>query len=321
MKRHKLKKLLMRSNRVSAIILLVIPLICCSGKVVYSAGNHPIVIVKSRSIPPYNKVVISFKETLLNRQKNIDIFEFSFEDEKAAVDLNNRIETIKPTLILTLGTPATKALRQMFDSLTIVYAMILDPTKSNISPPGVSMDIPIEVKLKAFKWIFPAVKTVGTIYSSEYSLLFEEAFSACSNLGLRLIGKKIASQNEFPSALEEVFDKADCFLMITDPNVYLSKTTEHLLISAIQRKIPVIGLSASYAKAGAIIAFDCDYADLGRQTAELVLRMLAGENQGIKETVVAPRRITYSLNLLVAERIDVKLSPEVIKKAEEVFGR
>lgn len=312
---------LIQFDRVLVIMLFVTLFIFCSAGAVYPADNIPLVIVTSRSASPYSNVVVSFKETLLSHQNNIDIFELNIEDEKTAADLNSSIETIKPTLILTLGTPATKAVRQIFGSLKVVYTMILNPAKSNVSPPGISMDIPFEAKLSEFKRIFPAVKTIGTIYSSEYSPLFEEAFQACAKLGLRLIGKKIASQNEFSSALEEVLDKTDGFLMVADPNVYLPKTTEQLLISGIQRKIPVIGLSASYAKAGAIIAFDCDYEDLGRQTAELFLRILAGENQAVRETAAVPRRITYSLNLLVAERIGIKLSPEVIRKAGEVFGR
>lgn len=313
--------ILMHCKKISVIMLFVIQFICFGIGAAYPADNIPLVIVTSRSVSPYNDVVTSFKETLLGRQKNIDIFELNFEDKQTATDLNSKIETIKPVLILTLGTSATKTVRQMFGNLKVVYTMILNPAKSNVSPPGISMNIPFEVKLSEFKRIFPTVKRIGTIYSSEYRFVFEEAFQACAKLGLRLIGKEIASQNEFSSALEEVLDKTDGFLMVADPNVYLPKTTEQLLISGIQRKIPVIGLSASYAKAGAVIAFDCDYEDLGRQTAELVLRMLAGENQGVKEAVVIPRRITYSLNLLVAERIGVKLSPEAIKKAGEVFGR
>lgn len=321
MKNYRIIKMaIMQFNRALISALFLIRFFCPAGTV-YAQENTPLVIVTSRSAAPYNNVVMSFKKTLLGRQGNIDIVELNFEDKKTAENLNSSIETIKPVLILTLGTPATRAVRQMFGSLTVVYTMILNPEKSNVSPPGISIDIPFELKLSEFKRIFPTVKRIGTIYSPEYNFIFEEALRACNRLGLRLIGKEIASQNEFPSALEEIINETDCFLMLADPNVYLPKTTEQLLIRGIQRKIPVIGLSASYAKAGAVIAFDCDYEDLGRQAAELFLRMLAGEDRRIRETVAVPRKITYSLNLLVAKRIGTELSPKVIKNAGEVFGR
>jgi len=65
--------------------------------------------------------------------------------------------------------------------------------------------------------------------------------------------------------------------MVADTKIYFPKSIEHLLREGLSRKIPVIGLSSSYTKAGSLISFDCDYEDLGRQTAEFALRILAGE--------------------------------------------
>ncbi|MBN1913128.1 MAG: hypothetical protein JW788_01870, partial [Candidatus Omnitrophica bacterium] len=202
----------------------------------------------------------------------------------------------------------------------VLFTMVLNPQNSSISPPGVAMDIPISVKLGEFKKFFPQTKVIGTVYTSQFALRYEEALDACDKLGLSLVAKKINSQNEFSGAVDEIIKKVDVFLMIADTNLYLPKTTEYLLIQCMQRNIPVIGLSSGYAKAGALIAFDCDYKDMGKQTAELAARILKGDLTAKKE-IILPRKIKYSLNALVAERLGLKLSSEVLERAEEVFGR
>jgi putative tryptophan/tyrosine transport system substrate-binding protein len=109
------------------------------------------------------------------------------------------------------------------------------------------------------------------------------------------------------------------FPYISDPNIYLPKATEFLLLEALQKKVPVVGLSSSYTKAGAITAFDCDYDDLGKQAAELILKIINADPVAVKETI-APRKIKFSLNLKVAERLEIAVPPEIINEAGEVFG-
>jgi putative ABC transport system substrate-binding protein len=91
------------------------------------------------------------------------------------------------------------------------------------------------------------------------------------------------------------------------------------LIEAFRKTIPVIGLSSSYTKAGALISFECDYENLGEQAAEIALKILNGKDPA-KIGFLEPKEINFSLNLLAAQRLGIKFSPEVIKEAREVFG-
>ena len=135
-----------------------------------------------------------------------------------------------------------------------------------------------------------------------------------------LIGKQVDSQKDFPAALDEILKDSDCFVMLADPNIYLPKTTEYLLLQGLQRKVPVVGLSSSYTKAGALLSFDCDYDDLGKQTAELALKILNNEPEALEESVL-PRKINFSLNLMVAQRIGVEMPASATQEASEVFGK
>lgn len=294
-----------------ALILFLSAFIC---QAVYAA-DATIVVVKTRNIGPYNSAASAFKKELLSRGGSLKIIELDMEGKDNSA-IAGQVKNIKPDLALTLGTQATKAIRSASLGIPIVYAMVLKPEESNISPPGVDMDIPLELKLREFKRIAPNAKKVGVIYCSMHS----PAQASFQRLGFELVSKKVSSQKEFPSALDEVFSKVDCFLMVADPDIYLPKTVEFLLLQSLQKKIPVIGLSSAYAKAGALVAFDCDYADMGRQSAELVLKVLNKEGPSLNETLY-PRRVTLSLNLMVAQRLGIDVPESMIKEASEVYGR
>ena len=158
------------------------------------------------------------------------------------------------------------------------------------------------------------------IYSPKSSWRYEETTEACKELGVQLIGRKIESGKEFTGALKEISRQIDCFLMIPDSKIYFPKSVEYLLLESLREKIPVVGLSSRYTKAGALFSFDCDYNDLGRQAANIALKIFNGENPAdIKP--VKPRKINLSLNIITAKRMRIKIPPRIIKEASEVFGK
>lgn len=289
---------------------------------VYSAERIIITAIKSRNIAPYNKALRGFEGYLSKRGFDIRIVEFSLEG-KGKDELSNvheEIKSKKPVLLLALGTPATKIAQETIKDIPVIFTMVLDPKGSKISPPGVSMDIPPEIKLKNIKRVFPSARRIGLIYSEDSTSAYEKVSQVSSQLGFQLIGKKINSRKEFPDAFGNLWWQIDCFLMIPDSKIYFPESVEYLLNEGLRKKIPIIGLSSSYTRAGALISFDCDYGDLGEQAAEIALKMLTGRDL-VKTEFVKPRKINFSLNLLAAEKLEIRIPSEMIKAAREVFGK
>src|SRR5262249_2302671 len=75
-------------------------------------------------------------------------------------------------------------------------------------------------------------------------------------------------------SFEEAVDIVWC---IPDSSLYISATVKPLLIASLERRLPLVGFSESFARAGAMMGIYPDFADIGRQTAELVRKWLAGE--------------------------------------------
>jgi putative ABC transport system substrate-binding protein len=77
-------------------------------------------------------------------------------------------------------------------------------------------------------------------------------------------------------------------------------------------------LAASYSRAGALISFEADYRDIGRQAGAMALRIIDGENPASIKPAT-PRGIKTSLNLAVAKRLRISLDAAAVKEAAEVF--
>jgi putative ABC transport system substrate-binding protein len=209
--------------------------------------------------------------------------------------------------------------KEKIKDIPVVFCMVFNPqeiTGSNIT--GVSMEIPDEEKLQLIKRILPDGKNLGVIYSPISTLRYRKMSQTCRDFGLQLIGRKIDSGKELPEAFEQISRQIDCLLMIPDSKIYFPKSVEYLLLESLRKKIPVAGLSSLYTKAGALFSFECDYNDLGRQAAEVTLRILNGEKPAHIPPAI-PKKINLSLNLIAAERLGINIPSQMIKEASEVF--
>lgn len=286
-----------------------------------SAETMNIVAIKSQDTIPYNTTLCEFKDYLNRQHIEVWITEIALRNktQDELLNIGEVIKSIRPHLILALGTPAAKLAQGSAENILVLCTMVLDPQESKIEPPSISIDIPVQIKLRQLKRILPDAKKIGLFYSPNTSNVFEEASRISGRLGLEIAARQINSARELPDAFKGLRRQIDCFLIIPDSTIYSARSVEYILIEAFRKKIPVIGLSSSYTKAGALISFECNYQNLGKQAAETALNMLNGGDPAMIG-YSKPKEICFSLNLLAARRLNVKISSEIIKEAREVFG-
>jgi putative ABC transport system substrate-binding protein len=285
------------------------------------AETIDIIAIKSQDTIPYNTTLREFKDYLNRQHIEVRITEIALRDKSQdeLLNISKVIKSISPNLILALGTPAARLAQESAKNILVLCTMVLDPEASKIEPPGISIDIPIQIKLRQLKRLLPDAKKIGLFYSPSTSNKCDEASLISGRFGLEVVARKINSAKELPNAFKGLWRQIDCFLIIPDSKIYSAKSVEYILIEAFRKKIPVIGLSSSYTKAGALISFECNYENLGKQTAETALNMLNGKDPA-SIGFLGPKEIDFSLNILAAKRLDIKLLPEIIKEAREVFG-
>jgi putative ABC transport system substrate-binding protein len=93
---------------------------------------------------------------------------------------------------------------------------------------------------------------------------------------------------------------------------------KHILLFSFQNRIPFIGLSPPWVKAGALYSLSWDYIDIGMQCGEMALKIFQGLSVQSIPTAT-PRKVGYVLNLTTANHMKIKVSDDLIRGAYQIF--
>ncbi|HET7296158.1 MAG TPA: ABC transporter substrate binding protein, partial [Gemmatimonadales bacterium] len=137
-------------------------------------------------------------------------------------------------------------------------------------------------------------------------------------LDLSIQAIRVGGPAELPDALTTLSNRADVLWSVTDPVVYNAETARTLLLFSLRNRIPLVGQSAAWVKAGALYALDRDYTDVGAQCAGLAARILGGEAPSTVAPV-PPRKVRYTINGHTAAELRLTLPERVDGEAGEVI--
>jgi len=277
-----------------------------------------IAVVKSIDKEPYNQAVDGFKEVLAEKNitANLKVFDLSKQGEE---HINRTIQSHPPALILTVGTSATKSIAEKIKDIPIVFSLVMDPEASSITAKnivGASVDIPVKIHLETMKRVVPKFKRIGVVYNPvENEALIRQAKQVAKDLGYILKTYPVHSEKEIPGIKDL---QIDILWIIPDSTVCKPAILKRILLSSIKSRVAVVGFSRMYARAGAIIGIGCDYKDVGRQSGEIAIKILKGENYSHLE-ITRPRKVKLYFNKTVAQRLGIIIPGKILQKASEVF--
>lgn len=304
---------------------------CCLSLILF-LSNVPqnlagdlIVIVKSREVEPYEIALKNFRRTLKEKGHEIPVAEFLLpESGPQRESLLAEIKRKDPRLIVTLGSAATAVVSKTFKEVPIDFCMVLNPLASGFvrsmggsgnNLTGASLDIPAQVQFEALKSVVPSAKRIAVLYNpQDTESVVQQAKKTAKEMGLDLVGIAVTSEDKVPDALRSVDKTIDALWSVADSTVFSSASMEGILLHTLRNRIPFMGLSAAFVKAGALLALDTDYQEVGAQCGATAAKILAGEAPS-SLPVTTPQKATLHVNLKTAETIGVKISPERLKGA------
>ncbi|MDD2760188.1 MAG: ABC transporter substrate binding protein, partial [Methylomonas sp.] len=100
---------------------------------------------------------------------------------------------------------------------------------------------------------------------------------------------------------------------------YNASAVRELLLYSFRNRVPLIGLSAQWVKAGALYALDWDYPDLGEQAAELATIILHEGRAPASLLPVFPRTVRPVLNGKTQEHMKLQIPERWLAEMAEVF--
>ena len=274
-------------------------------------------VLYSSDIESFTETVKGFKAQLHTKGVNLKISEYSLSKIAPDAAVQQMIAET-PNLVLAAGPQAAKIIKEKISSIPVIYCCVVDPREYSASNfTGAILDIPADIKLHALKKMLPKIKKIGLIYSDKTVSIFNEFSSVVGKYGFELLSQKVTTESDFANKFNSLTAADYCFIMIPD-GVYSSQTIKLVLLEGLKNRFPVVGLSPFFTKAGALLSFDCDYEDHGKQVAEIALSILNGAKPSdIKP--VRPKKIKYTLNMAIAAKIGVDIAPNTEEEASAVF--
>jgi len=313
-----------RSKRLLTVVisLLFVMTLAARTAAVAEAAEPLIAVLVSGQGAPYDDTLAGLQQHLANSgvKARFDVRQLGGDvakTEQAILEL----KTIKPDIIVTLGTLATEKAIKDVPEIPVVAAMILRPDmlKKSRNATGVLLEFSVETQLQWLKKVLPKARTVGVVFNAaENREKVEAAARDAVKLGLRLEAKEVPSPTDLPAALERLANSADALWGIPDSVTLTPQTAKLILLFSFRNHIPFAGPSSAWVKAGALYALDWDYKDMGAQCGEMVHKVLQG-TPAASIRPSAPRKTFYSLNRKTAEDLGIKFSDELLKGARTVF--
>lgn len=280
-----------------------------------------VVVVVSQDAAPYREALAGFRKELErgNGILTFQVLQLQGDSARAAQVLA-QAGAGKASLVLALGTLATRESLQRYHGVPVVAGMILTPSEIEGAPnaTGVFLQFPVETELEWLARLLPGQRRVGVLYhSAEAKDRIAQAQKLAAGVNLNIQAYEVDAPQQIPDALQSLSNRADVLWGITDPMIYNAETAKSLLVFSFQHQIPLVGQSTPWVKAGALYALDRDYGDIGVQCAQLAAKILEGKAPS-SLTPMAPRKVKYALNRRTAAQRKVEFPDRVVRDAAEV---
>jgi putative ABC transport system substrate-binding protein len=286
------------------------------------AGSPPrVVVVRANASEPY-EVALRALEAALAPDVAVEVATFDPDSADGAA----RAAALQADVLVPLGTRPTSLLLEATRDIPIVFAMVLNPVNSglvaSIAAPGgrvtgAALDVPPESQLEALRSLVGA-RRVGVLFDpAKTGGVVRDARAAAARVGIELVGIEVTEPAALERALRGIDDSIEALWSVADPTVLGRGAVEQLLLHTLEERIPYMGISEQYVRAGALAAIATSYAENGRLAADRVRRVLAGESPG-SIAVGLPKEIEVVWNPRTARRLEIELPTALALPLREV---
>ena len=305
-------------KRLSVVFLLLIGLLVSGG----AWGTTQILVLQSHDSLPYQQTLDGFKVSLSARGMNADYQVHIVSNDAEAEALWPLIQSQPPQLILTLGTPATRAALARERSIPVVAGLVLDTDdlKKNPNATGIGLNFSAALHWLWLRRLLPEVRQIVLIYDPRHAATLFQALQQLARADkVTLIPAPAGDPDELATLMQNFPPQLDAIWAIDSVAAFNPVAIRELLLYSFRNRTPLIGLSAQWAKAGAFYALDWDYADLGAQSAELAWNILQKGVMPATLPLLEPRKVRPVLNSKTAEQMKLQISDHWLPELGEVY--
>jgi putative ABC transport system substrate-binding protein len=245
-------------------------------------------------------------------------------------DAATELVRLKIDIIVTIGTPATRAAMQASTTIPIIMVSVGDSLRAglvaSLARPGGNVTgstiLGPELSAKRLQLLKEAVPTVSRVaflwnpLNPANVLHYEDIQAGARALGVTLNSVEVSSPTEFERAFAAMMgERPDVLLITADPLHQLH--IEQIVDLAARNRLPLVSNVRENVIAGALMSYGPNLPELFGRAALYVDKILKGTRQG-DLPVQQPTQFELVINLKTAKALGLTLSPAVLFQATEV---
>ena len=238
----------------------------------------------------------------------------------------------KVDLICALGTIPSLVALEVTKEIPIVYSIVGEPKATGIieswvssgkNITGVSMKIPVEKQFEMIQKAITKVKRLGILYcisTPQAIVTAEEANQTAKKLGMTPHPRSLHSDHldRLPSITENLAKGVDAIYIPIDPILSAKENLLKIIEVSLRFKVPVIVGNEDSVKLGALMSLHCDFREIGKQAAPMVVKILNGmKPMDIPSQMPLSHRLT--VNLKAAKQLGITINPHFLSLAHRVI--
>lgn len=278
-----------------------------------------IAILKSSSISAYDQAITGFKSTA---PAGVIYSEYDVQgDLDQGRKLAKKIRASGASLVVAVGLKAALAAKLEIVDIPIVYMMILDPSKHNLTASnmtGTLLEIPADRQFKILRTFLPDVRRLGMLSNSGHPAKVKDAIAQAAAQSFQLQAFSVESEKDVPQQLRSLLGSTDALLLIPDSTVLTTESIGFILETSLARRVPVIGFSPEFTRLGALLSLSVSYGEVGRETGLLAKRILDGDRK-LPAKPLPIERLKITVNLKTARFLGIEFPKDVSHLIDETY--
>ena len=237
---------------------------------------------------------------------------------------------LKVDIVVTEGTPPTRAATQATKTIPIVMTVTGDPVAvglvANLARPGgnltgASFLFPemAAKRLQLLRELIPGLSRVAVVWNPGnpvHGPTVTSVETAAKSLGIDVQHVKIQARADLDDALATIGRRRDSLVVLED--AVINVCSAQIADAAMKLRVPTIFGLTTFAEAGGLMAYGANRPELWRRAATYVDKILKGAKPGVLP-VELPVRYDLAINVKTAQELRLTIPPSLLVRADHLI--
>ncbi|PKO58327.1 MAG: hypothetical protein CVU25_04965 [Betaproteobacteria bacterium HGW-Betaproteobacteria-19] len=286
------------------LIICLLMLFLLQGET-FAAPDDTVVAIVSGTDGTHAEVVTALRARLLVAEPALRIQEVDASTVSMASLAGSRI-------VVTVGSQAARITASLAPPQIVVHTLIPATTyhglpssaRGGAGGSAIVLDQPAERQIALLRLALPDWRRIALLTGHNTDARVSRLADAARAQQLEVRESRVGTERDLYAALQNVLVEPAILIATPDAQIFSSSTIQNVLLTAYRHRSPVLGFTAAYVRAGALISLYSTPTQIGEQAAELVVRALQGSPL---PAVQAPSLFEVAVNTNVARSLGIEL--------------